>query len=285
MKFLTRIEAHVNNIALSHTIFDLPFALIGALLASGGKVSALTIFLIIVAVTSARAAALAINNLADLKYDKLQPRMRYRAMVRGEISKTEALVFILACVLVMVVTVAQLPPICLKLLPVAALPFVVYPFTKRFTGWCHVVLGVAIAMAPAGGWVAAGGEIFAPAMIFLCLAVTLWMAGFDAMYGAQDEKFDRAHGLHSLTTEFGARKAFELSKVFHIFCVACLLMTGIILNLSAIYFVGVAIAAVVLVYQHAIVSPRDFSQVTQAYFMRNGIVSVAILICTWLNFT
>lgn len=282
---MTRIEAHVNNIALSHTIFDLPFALIGALLASDGKVSALTIFLIIVAVTSARAAALAINNLADLKYDKLQPRMRYRAMVRGEISKTEALIFILACLLVMVVTVAQLPPICLRLLPVATLPFVVYPFTKRFTGWCHVVLGVAIAMAPAGGWVAAGGEIFAPAMIFLCLAVTLWMAGFDAMYGAQDEKFDRAHGLHSLTTEFGVRKAFELSKVFHIFCVACLLMTGIILNLGAIYFVGVAIAAVVLVYQHAIVSPRDFSQVTQAYFMRNGIVSVAILICTWLNFT
>ena len=271
---MTRIEAHVNNIALSHTIFDLPFSLIGALLASNGQVSALTIFLIIVAVTSARAAALAINNFVDLKYDKLQPRMRNRAMVRGKISKPEALIFILACFLV----------ICLKLLPVAAVPFIVYPFTKRFTGWCHVVLGVAIAMAPAGGWVASGGELFAPAMIFLCLAVVLWMAGFDAMYGAQDEQFDRAHGLHSLTTEFGARKAFELSKVFHIFCVACLLMTGIILNLSAIYFVGVAIAAVVLVYQHSIVSPRDFSQVTQAYFMRNGIVSVAILICTWLNF-
>lgn len=281
---MTRVEAHVNNIALSHTIFDLPFALIAALLASGGQVSALTIFLIIVAVTSARAAALAIDNLADLKYDKLQPRMRNRAMVSGAITKPEALIFILACFLVLIVTVAQLPPICLKLLPIAAVPFIIYPFTKRFTGWCHVVLGVAIAMAPAGGWVAAGGELFAPAMILICLAVTLWMAGFDAMYGAQDEQFDKAHGLHSLTTEFGARRAFEFSKVFHIICVACLLLTGIILNLNAIYFAGVAIAAVTLVYQHAIVSPRDFSQVTQAYFMRNGIVSVAILICTWLNF-
>lgn len=284
MKFLTRVEAHVNNIALSHTIFDLPFALIAALLASGGQVNALTIFLIIVAVTSARAAAMAINNLADLRYDKLQPRMRYRAMVRGEITKPEALIFIFACLLILVVTVAQLPPICLKLLPVAAVPFIIYPFTKRFTGWCHMVLGVAIAMAPAGGWVAAGGELFAPAMILICLAVTLWMAGFDAMYGAQDEKFDKAQGLHSLATEFGARRAFELSKVFHIICVACLLITGIILELKLVYFAGVAIAAVTLVYQHAIVSPRDFSQVTQAYFMRNGIVSVAILICTWLNF-
>ena len=281
---MTRVEAHINNIALSHTIFDLPFALIGALLASNGQVDGLTVFLIIMAVTSGRAAAMVINNLADLKYDKLQPRLSYRAMVRGEISKQEALIFIIACLLILVVTVAQLPPICLKLLPVAAVPFIIYPFTKRFTGWCHVVLGVAIAMAPAGGWVAAGGELFAPAMIFLSLAVVLWMAGFDAMYGAQDEQFDRAHGLHSLATEYGAKKAFEMSKAFHIISITCMILTGIILGLGWIYFLGVAIAAVTLVYQHSIVSPRDFSQVTQAYFMRNGIVSVAILICTWLNF-
>ena len=281
---MTRIEAHVNNIALSHTIFDLPFALIAALLATNGQVDGLTVFLIVMAVTSGRAAAMAINNLADLKYDRLQPRMKYRAMVRGEISKPEALIFIAACLLILVVTVAQLPPICLKLLPVAAVPFIIYPFTKRFTGWCHMFLGFAIAMAPAGGWVAAGGELFAPAMILICVALMLWMAGFDAMYGAQDERFDKAHGLHSLATEYGAKKAFELSKVFHIISITCMILTGIILGLGWIYFLGVAVAAVTLVYQHAIVSPRDFSQVTQAYFMRNGIVSVAILICTWLNF-
>ncbi len=281
---MTKIQAHINNIALSHTIFDLPFALIGALLASNGTVSGVTIFLIVVAVTSGRAAAMAINNFVDLKYDKLQPRLKYRAMVRGEISKPEALLFIIICLLIMVVTVAQLPPICLKLLPIAVLPFIIYPFTKRFTGWCHVVLGVAIAMAPAGGWVAAGGELFAPAMILICVAIIFWMAGFDAMYGAQDERFDRAHGLHSLATKYGARKAFELSKIFHVICVACMILTGIISNMGAIYFIGVVIAAVTLVYQHAIVSPRDFSQITQAYFMRNGIVSVAIFLCTWLDF-
>ena len=281
---MATIKAHINNIALSHTIFDLPFAFMAALLASGGNVDGLTLFLIALAVTSGRAAALAIDNLADLKYDKLQPRMKNRMMVRGIISKPEALLFIIICLLIMVITVAQLPPICLKLLPVAALPFIIYPFTKRFTGWCHVWLGIAIAMAPAGGWVAVTGEIFSVPMIFLCLAVVFWMAGFDAMYGAQDEKFDKAHGLHSLTTEYGAKGAFKISKILHVLCIIFFLAVGINLDLSSVYFLGVGIAAGTLIYQHSIISPKDFSQVTQSYFMRNGIVSVAILICTWLNF-
>mgnify|MGYP002622391952 CR=1 FL=1 len=281
---MASIKAHINNIALSHTIFDLPFAFMGAILASGGRVEGWTLLLITIAVTSGRAAALAIDNLADLKYDKLQPRLAYRAMVKGEISRSEAVKFILLCLLIMVVTVAQLPPICLKLLPIAAIPFIIYPFTKRFTGFCHVFLGVAISMAPAGGWVAAGGEVFAPAIIFLCLAVILWMAGFDAMYGAQDEKFDKAHGLHSLATEFGAKKAFKISKIFHVICVICFLAVGIILSLGIFYFVGVLIAALTLIYQHKIVGPKDFSQVTQEYFLRNGIVSIAVCFCTWINF-
>jgi len=279
-----KIKAHISNIALSHTIFDLPFAFMGAILATGGNVDMKTLILITIAVTSGRAAALAIDNLADLKFDKRQPRMAKRVMVRGEISKREAAIFIALCLLVMVVTVAMLPPICLKLLPLAALPFIIYPFTKRFTGWCHVFLGVAISMAPAGGWVAAGGEIFSPAIIFLCLAVILWMAGFDAMYGAQDEKFDKSQHLHSLTTEFGAKKAFQISKVFHILCVVCFAAVGIVLNLGVLYFVGVLIAALTLIYQHSIVSPTNFSQITQAYFMRNGIVSVAIFLFTWFSF-
>ena len=281
---MVTIKAHINNIALSHTIFDLPFAFIAALMASNGKVDAVTLILIALAVTSGRAAAMAINNLADLKFDKLQPRMKYRAMVRGLITKSEALIFIFGCLLIMIVTVAQLPPICLKLLPVAALPFIIYPFTKRFTGWCHVVLGVAIAMAPAGGWVAVTGEIFSVPMIILCLAIVFWMAGFDAMYGAQDEKFDRAHGLHSMATEYGAKGAFKISKILHVLCIIFLLLVGIILNLGSIYFLGVGIATGTLIYQHSIVTPKDFSQVTQSYFMRNGIVSVAVLICTWLNY-
>ncbi|MBQ7477171.1 MAG: 4-hydroxybenzoate octaprenyltransferase [Selenomonadaceae bacterium] len=280
---MKKIKAHINNIALSHTIFDLPFAFMGAILASGGRVDGWTLFLIALAVTSGRAAAMAIDNLADLDFDKLQPRLAYRAMVRGEISKREAKIFIAGCLVVMVVTVALLPPICIKLLPFAALPFIIYPFTKRFTGLCHLFLGFAIAMAPAGGWVAAGGEIFSPAMIFLCTAVMLWLAGFDAMYGAQDEKFDKLHGLHSLATDFGGKAAFKISKVFHVVCIICFLAVGVTLQLGFLYFVGVLIATLTLIYQHKIVSPKDFSQVTQRYFMRNGIVSVAICFFAWLS--
>ena len=280
---MINIKAHINNIALHHTIFDLPFAFMAAILASNGSPDLWTLFLIAVAVTSGRAAAMAINNLADLKYDKKQPRMSYRAMVRGEISKFEALIFIILCLIIMIFTVAQLPPICLKLLPIAAIPFIVYPFTKRFTGWCHICLGIAIAMAPAGGWVAVSGEITFP-MILLCIAVALWIGAFDAMYGAQDEKFDKSQKLHSLATEFGAKGAFVISKILHVICIICFLAVGVIMNLGNLYFVGVGIASGTLVYQHMIVSPWDFSRVTQTYFMRNGIVSMAIVICTWLSF-
>ncbi len=277
------LKAHVNNIALHHTIFDLPFALIAAILSSNGSADLKTIFLIIVAVTSGRAAAMAINNLADLKFDKKQPRMNYRAMVRGEISKFEALIFIFICMLILIFTVAQMKPICLKLLPVAAIPFIIYPFTKRFTGWCHLCLGVAIAMAPAGGWVAMSGEISFE-MILLCLAVAFWMCGFDAMYGAQDEKFDKSQKLHSLATEYGASGAFLISRIVHVICIICLIAVGVIMNLKSLYFIGIGIAAGTLFYQHLIVSPYDFSRVNQTYFMRNGIVSIAMLICTWLSF-
>ena len=281
---MEKLKAHINNIALSHTIFDLPFAYMGALMASNGEVSAWIIFLITLAITSGRAAALAIDNLVDLKFDKKQPRMNYRAMVQGKISKAEARIFILICLIILLITVAMLPPICLKLLPIAVIPFIIYPFTKRFTGYCHLFLGFALAMAPAGGWIAAGGDLFNPAMMFLCAALMFWIGGFDVIYGAQDEKFDKSQGLHSMTTEFGAKKAFEFSKAWHASSIIFMVFVGLILELNLIYYVGIVIAAITLIYQHSIVSPRDFHRITQAYFMRNGIVSVAIFICTWLNY-
>ncbi|WP_028129244.1 4-hydroxybenzoate octaprenyltransferase [Selenomonas sp. AE3005] len=277
------IKAHINNVALHHTIFDLPFAFMGAVLAAKGQPSMHDLIWIALAITTGRAAALALDNLADLKFDSQQPRMSQRAMVTGKISKLEAKVFIAVCLLLMVLSVMQLHPICIYLLPVAALPFLIYPFTKRFTGWCHLVLGIAIAMAPAGGWVGVSGQITSP-MVLLCTAVALWICGFDAMYGAQDEEFDKSQGLHSLAVSYGAPNAFKLASAMHVICIACFFTVGIMLSLGQIYFIGVGIAAGTLVYQHRIVSPTDFSQVTQAYFMRNGIVSVAIFICTWLSF-
>ena len=279
---MSKFKAHANNVALPHTIFSLPFALTSAFMAADGHPDFWTVILIVVAITSARWAAIAIDNLADLKYDRLQPRLSYRALVRGEISKGEVLIFIAVCLIVLVVTVAQLPPICLKLLPVAAIPFIIYPFTKRFTPWCHLFLGLAIAMAPAGAWVALTGKISLP-MIILCVAVALWIGAFDAVYGAQDENFDKRHHLHSLATKYGAAGALKIARSLHVVSIICFIIVGFMLGLDKLYFVGVLIAAVALIFQHAIVRPNDFSQVTQAYFMRNGIVSVAIFICTCLR--
>lgn len=280
---MINIKAHINNVALHHTIFDLPFAFMAALLAAGGQPSLHDLFWIALAITTGRAAALAMDNLADVKYDSQQPRMQYRAMVRGDISKREAKIFIAICLALMVISVTQLHPICIYLLPIAAIPFMIYPFTKRFTGWCHLFLGLAIGMAPAGGWVAVSGQVTVP-MVLLCIAVALWIGGFDAMYGAQDEAFDKSQGLHSLATEYGAAGAFKIAVALHIICVVCFFAVGVMLQLTDPYYFGVGIAAGTLVYQHGLVSPTDFSQVTQRYFMRNGIVSVAICVCTWLSF-
>lgn len=277
------IKAHINNVALHHTIFDLPFAFMGAVLAANGHPRLIDLFWIAMAITTGRAAAMAIDNLADLKYDSQQPRMAYRAMVSGRISKREALIFIIICLVLMVLSVLQLQPICIYLLPLAAIPFIIYPFMKRVTGWVHLFLGLAIAMAPAGGWVGVSGTISLP-LIVLCVAVALWIGAFDAMYGAQDEEFDRSQGLHSLAVSYGAAGAFRIADALHVICLLCFFTVGIMMNLGVLYFVGVGIAGGTLYYQHQIVSPTDFSRVTQRYFMRNGIVSVAIFVCTWLSF-
>ena len=280
---MAKLGAHINNIALHHIVFALPFAYMSAFLAAGGMPPVMDLVWITVAIAGARSAALALDNLADLKYDKKQPRLASRAMVRGDLKPREAKLSIVFYLIVCILAVAQLRPICLWLLPVAVVPFLIYPYTKRFTFLCHLVLGIAIAMAPAGGWVAVSGRIAAP-MVLLCIAVALWIGAFDAMYGAQDEEFDRSQGLHSLAVSYGAEGAFRISAALHIVCIACFFGVGVLMRLSALYFIGVGIAAGTLVYQHRIVSPTDFSRVTQRYFMRNGIVSIAIFVCTWLSF-
>ena len=280
---MERLRAHMNNTAFHHTVFSLPFALMGALLASDGAPRPADLGWIVLAITAARSAALALDNLADLKYDAQQPRLAYRAMVQGRIGKVEALVFIGACLLVLVFAVLQLNPVCIRLLPFAAAPFLIYPFLKRVTGWVHLFLGVAIGMAPAGGWVAVGGHIDFTMGVLFC-SVALWIAAFDAMYGAQDEAFDRSQGLHSLAVSYGARGAFRISRAMPITSIAGFLAVGFLCHLAWPYFIGVGIAAGTLIYQHRIVSPTDFSRVTQTYFMRNGIVSLAIFVFTWLSY-
>ncbi|MBQ1509971.1 MAG: 4-hydroxybenzoate octaprenyltransferase, partial [Selenomonadaceae bacterium] len=240
------IRAHMNNIAIHHMVFAVPFAYMSAFLAAGGVPSLWEFLWITVAIAGARSAALALDNLADLKYDVDQERFAGRAMVRGDLSPRAAKISIAIYLVIFLVAVLQLNPICIKLLPIAMVPFLIYPYTKRFTCLCHFVLGVAIAMAPAGAWVAIRGTIDQP-VIVLCVAVALWIGMFDAVYGAQDEAFDKSHGLHSLATAFTAKGALMIARVLHAVSIACFVILGIMLQMHAVYFVGVGIAAGTLV--------------------------------------
>lgn len=285
MNIIKTLQAHQRNIAISHTIFDLPFAFMGAFVAAGATPDLLTLVLIALAITGARSAALTIDNLVDIKFDKDQPRFSKRPMVTGELSKTDAIIFIIICLMVCLLAVLQMPRICLYLLPIASIPFIVYPFVKRFSFTCHAVLGLAIAMAPAGGYMAVAGEKNFPAfeMILLCLAVGIWIGAFDIVYGMQDEKFDREHNLHSVATEFGAKNGLLMSKIFHVISILCFIWLGVLKNFHGFYFFGVCLAAATLFYQHKIVAPYHYEKITQDYFLRNGIVSAALFICTWLE--
>ena len=277
-----RLNAHLDNIAFYQTIFSLPFAYMAVLLASKGTVDWWTMLWVTMTIVSARSAALALDNMIDLKYDVDQPRFQQRPMVAGTVSRHGVHVLIGICAAVLVFSVLQLNPICIKLLPIAALPFIIYPFMKRYTCFCHYICGIAVAMAPAGGWVAVTGTIDYP-MVVLFLAVTLWIGGFDVVYGAQDEEFDKAHGLHSMAVALGAKNALLLAKITHVITLCIFFYLGQILSLGYMYYVGVGIAGGVLYFQHQIIARQGFKAFNRRYYLRNGIVSVAIFLCTLMS--
>lgn len=277
-----RLNAHLDNIAFYQTIFSLPFAYMAVLLASKGTVDWWTMLWVTLTIVSARSAALALDNMIDLKYDVDQPRFQQRPMVAGTVSRHGVHVLIGICAAVLVFSVLQLNPICIKLLPIAALPFVIYPFMKRYTCFCHYICGIAVAMAPAGGWVAVTGTIDYP-MVVLFLAVTLWIGGFDVVYGAQDEEFDKAHGLHSMAVALGAKNALLLAKITHVITLCIFFYLGQLLSLGYMYYIGVGIAGGVLYFQHQIIARQGFKAFNRRYYLRNGIVSVAIFLCTLMS--
>ena len=277
-----RLNAHLDNIAFYQTIFSLPFAYMAVLLASNGTVDWWIMLWVTMTIVSARSAALALDNMIDLKYDVDQPRFQQRPMVAGTVSRHGVHVLIGICAAVLVFSVLQLNPICIKLLPIAALPFVIYPFMKRYTCFCHYICGIAVAMAPAGGWVAVTGTIDYP-MVVLFLAVTLWIGGFDVVYGAQDEEFDKAHGLHSMAVALGAKNALLLAKITHVITLCIFFYLGQLLSLGYMYYIGVGIAGGVLYFQHQIIARQGFKAFNRRYYLRNGIVSVAIFLCTLMS--
>ncbi|WP_094604822.1 4-hydroxybenzoate polyprenyltransferase, mitochondrial [Sporomusa silvacetica DSM 10669] len=278
---MTKLKAHLDNIALSHSIFALPFAYMGAFLAAGSVPSSHDLIWITLAMIGARSAALALNNFIDLKYDKLHPRFTERPMVAGTVKPWEAIILIVACLVLFLVAAAQLQPLCLLLWPLALIPLVMYPYMKRFSWTCHLVLGLALAAAPVGAWIGVKGDI-SLAVLFLGLAVGVWIAGFDVIYGCQDVAFDKANGLNSMPVRFGVQGALRLSKIMHSISIAGFALVGLLLQLHFIYYFGVTLAGIVLIYQHIIISADNLSKVTQRYFMRNGLVGILLFIFTML---
>jgi 4-hydroxybenzoate polyprenyltransferase len=270
---VTRLRAYASFVRFSHSVFALPFALAGALLAMQHVAVAWTsIAWILVAMVSARSAAMAFNRVVDARLDALNPRTSNRELPRGVISGREAVVFVLVSSLVFVFAASQLNAVCLALSPFALAIVFWYSLAKRFTTWTQLFLGLAMAVAPVGGWLAAGGRGGWEPWL-LALAIGAWVGGFDVLYACQDLEFDRAQGLHSIPVRFGVRTALAISRVMHVVAVICLLALSWVTPLPHFYEVGVGAVAAMLVYEQSLVSADDLSQVKRAFDL-NGYVGV-----------
>jgi len=272
------VKEWAEMIKIEHTVFALPFALSGLILASTGLPCLSTVLFTILAFAGARSAAMTLNRLIDSEIDAKNPRTSSRAIPAGRISKGQALLFSVLSFALMVGAASQLPPLCLILSPIAIVWLSFYSFTKRFTWLCHIVLGIALGGAALGGWIAAGGGLAMAAPWVLALAVSTWVAGFDIIYACQDVDFDRNEKLHSMPSRFGIGAALKISTALHVTTVAALLSLGVAQTLGIFYWVGFLAVASMLFYEHSIVSESDMSRVNAAFFTVNGIVSIVAFV-------
>jgi 4-hydroxybenzoate polyprenyltransferase len=269
-------------IKLSHSIFALPFALAAAVLASREvPVTWGQVALIVVCMVAARSSAMGFNRLVDRAYDAKNPRTAGRELVTGALSTPAAVAFTGLSAAVFVVASWALGPLTLVLSPIAIAVVWGYSLTKRFTAWCHVVLGVALALAPTAVWIALTGG-WGPVPALLSLAVATWVAGFDLIYACQDAEFDRGAGLWSVPARFGVGAALKISAAAHVVTVAALASLPAVAPLGPVYFVGLAAITAVLVYEHRLVSESDLSRVDKAFFDLNGYVSLAFFLAVLL---
>jgi len=256
-----------------HSIFALPFALCGAMLAAGGTPTGHQLFWIVVAMVSARSAAMAFNRVADAAIDATNPRTRFRALPRGALSPAFVTTFVLAACAVFILAASQLNRLALMLSPGALAVVLLYSYTKRFTRWSHLVLGFALGIAPAAAWIAVRGSLD-PRILLLTAAVTFWVAGFDVLYACQDYDFDREADLHSVPRYFGIHWALIVARVFHILMLGLLVTLVIAFGLGKLAIAGVVVVGLLLSYEHSLVSPDDLSKLNAAFFTMNGVISV-----------
>ena len=260
-------------VKIEHTVFALPFAYVGAFLAVNAWPSGHDLIWITVAMAGARSLAMALNRLIDARLDARNPRTAGRELPSGQLSVVQVLLFCAASLAVFLFAVWQLAPITRWLWPIPVAGFVIYPYLKRWTWLCHVWLGVMDGLAPVGAWVAITGKLPWQSWV-LGAAVALWVAGFDLFYALFDVDVDRKEGLHSIATRFGVRGVFVGARIAHAATVACLVAVGLGLPVGALYWVGVAVVAALLAYEHSLVRPDDLHRLDTAFFTMNGVISV-----------
>jgi 4-hydroxybenzoate polyprenyltransferase len=272
---MSEIKKYLSLVKFSHTIFALPFALIGFTLAlyEGHSFSIKLFLLVLVCMVTARNSAMAFNRFIDRKFDALNPRTAIREIPAGIINPKNALFFIVINCLLFVTATYFINTICFYLSPVALFVVLFYSYTKRFTPLCHLVLGCGLALAPIGAYLAVTG-VFAWLPLLFSFTVFTWVSGFDIIYALQDETFDREHQLNSIPVLLGTKGALRFSEVLHIFSIAFVITAGFIGHFNFLYWIGAALFTGLVIYQHTIVKPNDLSRVNLAFGTTNGIASV-----------
>jgi 4-hydroxybenzoate polyprenyltransferase len=276
---VTKVRTTLGMIKFEHSVFALPFALTGALLARRGWPTWRELAWLVLAMVGARSAAMSFNRLADLKVDALNPRTRTRALPAGQLSPSFAAAFTAASCALLLLAAFELSPLAFKLSPLALFVLLGYSYTKRFTSLSHFVLGTCLGMSPVAAWIALRGDLKA-SVVILAVAVTLWVAGFDIIYACQDVDFDRQHGLKSIPCRFGVPAALYASCVLHVIMLALLVVVARIERLGWVAGFGLLVIAILLSYEHALVRPSDLSRVNAAFFTINGYISLLFL-ATW----
>jgi len=273
VQLFNNLRVTLEMIKWEHSIFALPFALCGAMLAASGLPTSHQLVWIIVAMLAARSAAMAFNRLADSSIDAANPRTRTRALPAGHLSPAFVATFVLVSCAIFILAASQLNRLTLWLSPVALAVLLLYSYTKRFTRLSHLVLGFALGIAPAAAWIAVRGSLD-PRILLLTAAVTFWVAGFDILYACQDFDFDRDAGLHSIPRHIGIANALWIARAFHALMLLLLIALVPAFALGKLALIGVAAVMLLLLYEHSLVKPNDLSRLNAAFFTMNGVISV-----------
>lgn len=277
MSVLHNLRVTLEMIKWEHSIFALPFALSGAMLAAGGIPGVHQLGWIVVAMVAARSAAMAFNRLADAQIDAANPRTSTRAIPAGHLTPAFVAAFVVVSCGVFVLAASQLSRLAFRLSPVALAVLLLYSYTKRFTRWSHLVLGFALGIAPAAAWIAIRDSLDAR-ILLLTAAVTFWVAGFDVLYACQDFDFDRANALHSIPRHLGIPRALWIARLFHFIMLLLLVALLSVFGLGNMAIVGVVLVAALLAYEHSLVKANDLSKLNAAFFTMNGVISVVFFL-------